>query len=94
MYPQVPPETVIESRVLESCVADDNDVAVSAECRVICLERFHEDLRVVWVLLEMRMFDFTRKLCLATPGSVLGEFGLEVERAAIGVRSQSLTIRS
>ena len=38
MYSQVSSETVIESRVLESGVVDDNNVAVSAECRIISLE--------------------------------------------------------
>ena len=38
MYSQVSSETVVESRVLESGVVYDNDVAVSAECRIICLE--------------------------------------------------------
>ena len=85
MNSQMPPETVIESRVLEPGIVDDNDVAVSAECRVICLERFQEDLRVFPVFFEMRMFNFTQKLHLATPVSVLVKIVLEFERAAIGV---------
>ena len=85
MYSKVSSETVIESRVLESGVVYDNDVAVFAEGRIICLERFQEDLRVVRVFFEVRMFNFTQKLVLATPGSVLEEFVLEFERIASGV---------
>ena len=53
MYSQMPPETVIEPRVLESGVVDDNNVAVSAEGRVICLERLQENLCIIRVLFEV-----------------------------------------
>ena len=85
MYSQVPPETVIESRVLESGVVDDNDVAVSAEGRIICLERFQEELGIIRVLFEVRMFNFTKKLHLATTVPVLVKAFLECKRTAIGV---------
>ena len=58
MYSQMSSETVIESRVLEPGVVDDNDVAIFAESRIICFERFQEDLCVIRILFKVRVFNF------------------------------------
>ena len=53
MYSQMPPEIVIELRVLEPGVIDNNDITISAEGRIIFFERFQEDLGIIRVLFEV-----------------------------------------
>ena len=56
---QMSSEIVVKRWVRESGIVDDNNVAISAQFRVILLERFQEYLCIVRILFKMRVFNLS-----------------------------------